>query len=265
MFNKHLQENINDVTGQVALEQSVSARLAEEDEAELKKVHTNARAKENEILIAGEDSIAGQQRRGKHLSEHNRKIFQRAAQDTRASAAHATFIAMLDSMKADLAVLNAKWDEFDEQSREKYGDNYWDEYAKMYLSDEQRDAIAALPEDQQEEAIQKALMDEMLNDDGSVKGKYEGNDVAEGLSVLFKKRLQEAKIEQAKADYEAGKSPAEIEDNLETMDSQSSDIVYNDNVLYGDTAEEVDKASATVDTKSAEIDLGFDDAFSKFS
>jgi hypothetical protein len=133
-----------------------------------------ARAKENEELMS-HGSIAGVIAKGMNWERYNREIRERLKASGKSDSIDIAFLALLDEIER-LSIEIAKLEEQIESLRAElvaeYGEDFLEDMAQMYLSEDELAAINALPPEEHEEAMLKALQDKMLDADGNLKPEY---------------------------------------------------------------------------------------------
>lgn len=177
------------------------------------------------------------------------------AKSERSTADH-LFLELLSNIERAIAENNVRLAEFHAWAEENYGEDYWNEFAEMYLSPEQMETLEGLSGEARDEAIMDMLIAEMLNPDGSIKTEYQGSEVAEYVASVQRDRSLNGFRDGIVRRVEAG---ATMEDAIEAEGGQLSP--EDEGLLLENTRSEVapgEAATAQLETSLDDEDLGAD-------
>jgi len=88
----------------------------------------------------------------------------------------------IEELRQELIELNISIAEQEQAMRDQYGDDYMEDMAQTYLSEEELKALEGLSPEDREDAIRAVLNDKMLNADGSIKDDYKDQPIAQLLA-----------------------------------------------------------------------------------
>lgn len=210
---------------------------------------------------------------------------QRAKERSRRATSDAVFIDMLQQRMNDLGerlgAIQARNQDLEDELRAEYGEDYLEDMALTYLSDEQQQCLEGLPPEQRAGAIRQMLIDQMINDDGSIKEEYRGITIGELAQGWREEQQIRQRMNNLEVAYESGDIDA-IEkalsaDNQATLAAQNA-IAGRQNGKLGGTFETAaingdettiavaknrdSQLDADENTNSSDAFAGFD-AFSK--
>jgi hypothetical protein len=199
------------------------------DDAAVKAIYVKTLFKDNALemgVFSGSDS--GYQHRGVALSKLNRAIELRHEQQRKNGVGDVVFLDLLqriDDLNQDLGEIRARNEGYEAELVDEYGDDYLEDMAQTYLSEEELESLDGLNKEQREQEIKALLADKMLNEDGTIKEGFQDLTIAKLLQGEKEAQDITSRIGQMQNAHDSGDRKMALE--ALKNDEQGSNIVKN--------------------------------------
>jgi hypothetical protein len=202
------------------------------DEAAVKAIYVKTLFKDNALemgVFSGSDS--GYQHRGVALSKLNRAIELRHEQQRKNGVGDVVFLDLLqriDELNQDLGEIRARNEGYEAELVDEYGDDFLEDMAQTYLSEEELESLDGLNKEQREQEIKDLLADKMLNEDGTIKEGFQDLTIAKLLQGENEEQEMINRIDQLQNAHDSGDRKMALE--ALKNDELEDDLVRNASV-----------------------------------